>query len=53
MEENTKTEIGRHGPLWTDLQGGFQDDPERLKQIEAIKRVMEENREVLQRLADS
>ena len=53
MEEKAKTENGRHEPLWPELQQAAKDNPARAKQLEAMARVMEQNREVLQRLADS
>jgi hypothetical protein len=53
MEDKAKTGIDPLGPVWTELQQTAKNNPARAKQLEAMKRVMEENREVLQRLADS
>jgi hypothetical protein len=50
MEEKAKIPKDRHGPLWTELREKAKDDPALARQMEAIKRVMEENSEVLQRL---
>jgi uncharacterized membrane-anchored protein YjiN (DUF445 family) len=53
MEEKAKPNDDRHGRHWVELQEKTQNDPELAQQLEAIKHIMEENSEVLQRLADS
>ena len=53
MEDKAKSEIDRQERLSSELQNRAKDDPKRAVKLEAMKRVMEENREVLQRLADA
>jgi hypothetical protein len=53
MEDKVTPEVGRCDLLRTKLQQAAKENPTRAKVLEAIKRVMEENRVVLQRLADS
>jgi hypothetical protein len=53
MEDQGKPEIRCQDPLGSELQRAAKGNPAREPQLEAIKRVIEENREVLQRLAGS
>jgi hypothetical protein len=53
VEEKTKIEKDRYSVLLAELLEKAKDGPNLARQLEAIKRVMEENSEVLQRLADS
>ncbi len=53
MKEKAKIPEDRHGALWKELREKAKNDPSLARQLEAIKRVMDENSEVLQRLADS
>lgn len=53
MEEKAKTSKKRHSPGRTEPGQKAKDDPELAVQIETAKRAMEENGDVLQRLADS
>jgi hypothetical protein len=53
MKEKAKIEEIRRGALFAVLQEKAKNDPKLARQLEAIKRVMDENSEVLQRLADS
>jgi len=53
VEEKTKIETDRYSVLLAELQEKAKDDPKLARQLEAIRHVMEENSEVLQRLADS
>lgn len=53
MEEKAKMEKLHHPSDCEGLKRNAEADPERARQLEAMERVMRENREVLQRLADS
>jgi uncharacterized membrane-anchored protein YjiN (DUF445 family) len=52
MEQKAKHTDNRHGRLWAELHRKAKSDPELEKRMEAIKRGLQENQEVLQRLAD-
>jgi hypothetical protein len=53
MEEKAKIPKDRDGPLCVELREKAKEDPAFARQLEASKRVMEENSEVLRGLADS
>jgi hypothetical protein len=53
MEEKTKTEKDHRSLAWKEILQKTKADPERAKRLEAMERVMRENRKVLQLLADS
>lgn len=53
MVEKAKKSAERFKVLRAELEQMTKDDPERAKVMEAAIRVMEENEEVLRRLADS
>jgi hypothetical protein len=53
MEDKAKIPDERNARLWAERLENAKDDPRLTRQLEAFKRVMEENSETLQRLADS
>ena len=53
VEKKAKIERDRSSVLLAELQEKAKDDPKLARQLEAIRHVMEENSEVLQKLANS
>ena len=53
VEKKAKIERDRYSVLLAELQEKAKDDPKLARQLEAIRHVMEENSEVLQKLANS
>jgi hypothetical protein len=52
-EEKAKIERDRYSVLLSEVQEKAKDDPKLARQLEAIRHVMEENSEALQKLANS
>jgi hypothetical protein len=52
--QNLKPATARdHQQLWDELREKAKNDPELARKLEAMERVIDRNREALQRLADS